>query len=148
MATADRPGWRTSSFSSNGQTCVEVDPGAAWRTSSFSNNGATCVEVDPGPERVRVRDTKDRGTGPVLVLDPAAWAALRAAATAPGPVSGLGVATDTRETVHAGVTHTTTWHVAAGAHELHFTDAERAAFAAGVHAGEFSFVAPLVAPPL
>lgn len=143
MATADRPGWRTSSFSNNGATCVEVDPGAAWRTSSFTNNGDSCVEVELGPESVRIRDTKDRGTGPILVLDPAAWAALRAAAgtLAPGRTGGLRVATDRRETVHAGVPRTTTWHVATGAHELHFTDAERAAFAAGVHAGEFSFVA-------
>lgn len=142
MATADRPGWRTSSFSTSNGQCVEVDPGAAWRTSSFSTDNGQCVEVDPGPGTVRVRDTKDRGHGPVLTIDPATWAALRRAALHGDPLDGpLVIATDSRETVHDGGPRTTTWHVTHDATTLHFTNAERVAFAQGVRAGEFSFVA-------
>ena len=44
-----------------------------WRKSSHSGNGGSdCVEVGGSPQRVLVRDTKDR-TGPVLRLTPAAW---------------------------------------------------------------------------
>lgn len=85
MATADRPGWRTSSFSDNGQSCVEVDPGADWRTSSFTDNGQSCVEVATGPAAVRVRDTKDNGTGPILTLGPAAWSAFKEGACTASP---------------------------------------------------------------
>ncbi len=56
--------WRTSSYSSNGGTCVEV----GWRTGS-DENGAEFA-----PDRVLVRDSKDR-TGPVLTVSAAAWRA-------------------------------------------------------------------------
>lgn len=142
MATADRPGWRTSSFTDNGQSCVEVDPGADWRTSSFTGNGESCIEVAPGPRSVRVRDTKDRCSGPVLTLGPAAWAAFRAAALSGEPLTGvLTIAVDTRTTEHAGTVRATSWHVTHDGTDLHFTEAERIAFARGVRAGEFSFVA-------
>lgn len=48
MTTNDRLEWRTSSYSSNGEHCVEVAPVAGWRdwrTSSYSSNGEHCVEV-------------------------------------------------------------------------------------------------------
>jgi hypothetical protein len=49
-----------------------VNPG--WRTSSYSNNGgATCVEAGHAPGAVLVRDTTQRGTGPVLRVTPADW---------------------------------------------------------------------------
>lgn len=121
MATADRPGWRTS---------------------SFSDNGASCVEVTPGPSTVRVRDTKDRGGGPVRTLDSAAWTAFRHAALHGGPATGpLTVVAQECTTHHADGPRTTTWHVAHDGRELHFTEAERVAFARGVTAGEFAFVA-------
>lgn len=49
----------------------------AWRTSSYSNgNGGQCVEVADLPDGGRaVRDTKDRGTGPVLLFTPTEWQA-------------------------------------------------------------------------
>ncbi len=62
--------WRTSSYSSNGAACVEV----GWRTSSYSNGAAACVEVAPAPDRVLVRDSKDRD-GPALTVPTAAWRA-------------------------------------------------------------------------
>jgi hypothetical protein len=47
---------------------------AAWRTSSRTNGAGNCVEVaflDDG--LVGLRDTKDKGQGPVLVFTPAEW---------------------------------------------------------------------------
>ena len=112
-----------------------------WRTSSFTSNGSACVEVAPGPRAVRVRDTKDRGLGPILLLDHAAWAQLRAAAVAgpAGAVGGLSIVHEARRTEHAGRTVTTAWHVSCGGRVVHYTESEWAAFAAGVRAGEFEF---------
>jgi len=110
-----------------------------WRTSSFSDNGGTCVEVAPGPRVVRVRDTKDRGLGPILLLDHATWAAFRAAAVArsAGVAGGVTIVHGERRTRHAGAQVVTTWHVEQAGRTLHYTDPEWAAFAAGVRAGEF-----------
>lgn len=47
---------------------------AVWRTSSLSNDRANCVEIaflDDGS--VGLRDSKDRGQGPVLLFTPAEW---------------------------------------------------------------------------
>src|SRR5215813_4396359 len=48
---------------------------AVWRKSSWSSFNGNCVEVGelPGGRMVGVRDTKDSGPGPVLVLSGAAW---------------------------------------------------------------------------
>jgi hypothetical protein len=87
------PGWRKSSYSSNGgSACVEVgvwrkssysNGGSAncvevgaWRKSSYSGNGGSaCVEVSDAETRVLVRDTTDRA-GAVLAVPAAAWRAL------------------------------------------------------------------------
>jgi hypothetical protein len=50
---------------------------ADWRKSSFSGDGNSCVEVaaarhDAGPA-IGVRDTKDHGRGPILEFSAAAW---------------------------------------------------------------------------
>jgi Domain of unknown function (DUF397) len=46
----------------------------AWRKSSYSGNGgANCVETGSVPGEVLIRDTKDRGLGPVLHVSPEAW---------------------------------------------------------------------------
>ncbi|GGS82872.1 DUF397 domain-containing protein [Streptomyces cinerochromogenes] len=43
-----------------------------WRTSSYTKSDS-CVEVaDSNPQRVMIRDTKDRGRG-VLGVRPATW---------------------------------------------------------------------------
>jgi len=62
--------WRTSSYSANGDACVEV----GWRTSSYSGNSGNCVEVAPAPNGVLVRDSKDPA-GPTLAVTTAQWQA-------------------------------------------------------------------------
>jgi hypothetical protein len=52
-ATAVNPGWRKSSYSSNG--------------------GAQCVEAGHVPGAVLVRDTTQRGRGPVLHVSAETW---------------------------------------------------------------------------
>jgi Domain of unknown function (DUF397) len=48
---------------------------AEWRTSTYSANGSTCVEVASNlPSIVAVRDSKDRG-GPGLAFSDQAWSA-------------------------------------------------------------------------
>lgn len=75
--------WRKSSHSSsNGGDCVEAgsavdtsDTAAPWRKSTHStSNGGECLETATIGAAVAVRDTKDKGHGPVLHFTPAAWA--------------------------------------------------------------------------
>lgn len=47
----------------------------SWQTTSYTSNGESCVEVAPTVEGVLVRDTKDHGTGPVLSFTRDEWAA-------------------------------------------------------------------------
>ena len=47
---------------------------AAWRKSIVSDSGG-CVEVARSGEHIGVRDTKDNGTGPVLVFNHKEWTA-------------------------------------------------------------------------
>jgi hypothetical protein len=67
-------GWRKSSYSNGGgANCVEVGS-LPWRKSSYSNGGeSNCVEAAYSPGAVLVRDTKDRGAGPVLRVSAEAW---------------------------------------------------------------------------
>ncbi|WP_183091293.1 DUF397 domain-containing protein [Streptomyces radicis] len=50
---------------------------SGWRTSSYSTaQGGECVEVRDGvPDAIPVRDTKQRGTGPVITIGHNAWRA-------------------------------------------------------------------------
>jgi hypothetical protein len=57
---------------------AEVSPG--WRKSSYSSNGgAQCVEAGRAPGAILVRDTTQHGRGPVLRVPPAAWRRLTTA---------------------------------------------------------------------
>lgn len=46
--------------------------GAAWRTSSYSAEGQSCVEVAPVGRGVAARDSKNP-TGPTLAFDTDQW---------------------------------------------------------------------------
>ncbi|HEY0697007.1 MAG TPA: DUF397 domain-containing protein [Micromonospora sp.] len=61
--------------------------GARWHKSTRSGtNQATCVEVaDNLAAAVYVRDTKDRGVGPVLAFERASWRAFVAGLSRTGP---------------------------------------------------------------
>ncbi|MGB9046615.1 MAG: DUF397 domain-containing protein [Pseudonocardiaceae bacterium] len=49
---------------------------AVWRKSTRSgDNGGQCVEVAFLDEVVGLRDSKDRGSGPVLIFAPGGWEA-------------------------------------------------------------------------
>ncbi|HEX4833958.1 MAG TPA: DUF397 domain-containing protein [Trebonia sp.] len=50
---------------------MELDP--RWRKSSYSANGNNCVEAGSTPGSVLIRDTKDDGHGPILKASPADW---------------------------------------------------------------------------
>lgn len=63
--------WRKSTFSSNGEACVEV----AWRKSSFSASNGGCVEVAWPEPAVAVRDSKNT-SGPTLAFPRPHWHAL------------------------------------------------------------------------
>ena len=70
-----RAPWRKSTFSGNGNDCVEV---AAWRKASYSGNGGEYVEAGVAESgRVLVRDTTNREGG-TLGFPAAAWRAFAA----------------------------------------------------------------------
>lgn len=106
-----------------------IDQG--WRTSSFSSNGASCVEVLEADGATYLRDTKEHGEGAVLHLDGPAWAAFldevaRDAPSANGAVDVVAGEDDDRLVREH----------ASGA-VLRFRDDEWVAFRRGVLAGEF-----------
>jgi uncharacterized protein YcsI (UPF0317 family) len=54
---------------------------ASWRKSTFSNLNGNCVEIGwLLPDRIGIRDTKDNGTGPILIFTGAEWDAFIAGA--------------------------------------------------------------------
>jgi ABC-type amino acid transport substrate-binding protein len=56
---------------------------ASWLKSGFSQLNGSCVEIGRLlPDRIGVRDTKDNGTGPMLVFTAAEWDAFIAGAKA------------------------------------------------------------------
>ncbi len=64
---------------------------ATWHTSSYSRQAQTCVEVATnlrGSVGVLVRDTKDLGLGPVVVVGAAGWVAFTRAVRGGGLVGG------------------------------------------------------------
>ena len=61
-----------------------MNPG--WRKSSYSSNGGVdCVEAAHAPGVVLVRDTTQHGTGPVLRVTPTDWRRLTACLGATRP---------------------------------------------------------------
>lgn len=56
-----------------------MEPGKWFKSTRSGNNGA-CVEVARLDDTIGVRDTKDRGAGPILRFTPAEWEAFIAGA--------------------------------------------------------------------
>jgi hypothetical protein len=78
MTNEDFTGWRKASYSEANANCVQV----GWRTSRYSAPNGDCVQVAAAKRVVGVRDTKERGRGPVLEFPAAAWLAFIATAKA------------------------------------------------------------------
>ena len=77
-----------------------------WRKSSYSGGEGNCVEIADHPNRVFVRDTKDR-TGPTLRFTPHAWRVFadqvkRSLASDPQIKGGRSRTRVTRKVVRAG----------------------------------------------
>ncbi len=72
-------GWRKSTYSNSGESCVEVATATTWHKSTHSNSSESCVEVAAADLTVGVRDSKQHGHGPVLEFNPNAWKAFLAA---------------------------------------------------------------------
>lgn len=125
--------WRTSSYSENGANCVEV--AVNWQTSSYSSQGTNCVEVASASVGVLLRDTKDKGAGPVIAFTPEEWTAFLTEAT-----TGVPSANGAAEVIHTD--DGTQVHGVATGVRLRFTPSEWAAFRAGVRDGEFDLLAP------
>jgi len=71
---------RTAYYRSRAVTSADVSR-ASWRKSTFSNLNGNCVEIGQLlPDRIGVRDTKDNGSGPVLVFTESEWSAFIAGA--------------------------------------------------------------------
>ncbi len=68
-SSAAQAQWVKSSLSFSNGNCAEV---AAWRKATRRQTGE-CAEVGQGAAVVAVRDSKDRGKGPVLVFPADSW---------------------------------------------------------------------------
>ena len=103
---------------------------AGWRTSTRSNNGANCVEVNFTTTGMLMRDTKDRGTGPVIDFTADQWARF-----VHEVLDGLPSANGAVTVSHRG-TVTEVRSLATG-RTLRYTPSEWAAFLGGARDGEF-----------
>lgn len=102
-----------------------------WRTSSFSSNGASCVEVLEADGATYVRDTKERGEGAVLALDGSAWTAFLDEVAREAPSANGAVEVTATDDGGRAVREASSGAV------LRFREDEWTAFRAGVLAGEF-----------
>ncbi|MGH8937837.1 MAG: DUF397 domain-containing protein [Actinomycetes bacterium] len=104
---------------------------AGWRTSTRSNNGGSCVEVDFTAAGVHMRDSKAHGTGPIIGFTPSQWAAFLHES-----VRGLASANGAVTVTHLDGTQV---QCTADGATLNFTPGEWAAFVAGARDGEFDY---------
>lgn len=115
-----------------------ISPIGAWFKSSRSNpNGNQCVEVCFGADLVYIRDSKDRGAGPVLSVPAGDWAmfldevAGRAHAGSDAVIK-IVIGADGGASLHARSNPETA---------LSYTPGEWSAFVAGVRNAEFDLPA-------
>ncbi|WP_158843596.1 DUF397 domain-containing protein [Saccharothrix deserti] len=103
-----------------------------WFKSSFSATTGECVEVRFVGDLVQVRDTKDRGRGPVISLDADQWDAFVRRLASGEPIDPDG-ALAVERTPNGAVTLQTHNDDTS----LRYTRAEWEMFMRGVRAGEF-----------
>ncbi|MGI8305576.1 DUF397 domain-containing protein [Saccharopolyspora hattusasensis] len=108
-------------------------PTTSWFKSSFSNPSQNCVEIRFADGLVHVRDSKDRGEGPVISAPGNAWSTLLAEVAGRLPVGTSG----TIRIVHRTDGGADLQSLPARSLTLSYTAAEWDAFVAGVRAGEF-----------
>jgi hypothetical protein len=64
----------------------QLDP--RWRKSTYSGNGGeACIEAGTLPGRILVRDTTQRGNGPVMSVSTQSWRRFTAGIRANAPIS-------------------------------------------------------------
>jgi hypothetical protein len=110
-----------------------------WRTSTYSSNGTNCVEVNPSASGISIRHSKNP-TGPVITFTPEQWSQWLTELTSGSTSTSNGAVVVTLLTDGC-------WQVAAVALDtsLNFTAGEVAAFLLGVRDGEFNFALAPVA---
>jgi Domain of unknown function (DUF397) len=111
-------------------------PRQGWFKSSYSNGSGACVEVKLDPDRVMIRDSKDRGHGPIITVTPTQWRIFIDELTGQAPATPDGALT---ATVSRGGTVQL-----ADAHDkvLTFTPREWISFHAGARANQFDHLGP------
>jgi Domain of unknown function (DUF397) len=73
------PEWLRLSYYQRHGICAEDVARAAWQKSSRSGYNGSCFEIARlRTDRIGVRDTKDKGSGPVLVFNQNEWNAFLA----------------------------------------------------------------------
>ncbi|WP_338600421.1 DUF397 domain-containing protein [Saccharopolyspora sp. SCSIO 74807] len=120
--------------SNNASTARRDSPIGVWFKSSRSNpNGNQCVEVCFGTDLVHIRDSKDRGAGPVLSVPAGHWTRFLDEVVGRVPansnaVINIVIGTDGRADLHARTSPGKT---------LSYTPGEWSAFVEGVRNAEF-----------
>jgi hypothetical protein len=103
-----------------------------WRTSTRSSNGTDCVEVNLAAHGVAMRDSKAKGTGPVIHFTVEEWTTFirETVDGLPNDNGAVTVNTQAGATCVRAVTSGVT---------LRFTPGEWTAFLAGARDGEFDY---------
>lgn len=107
-----------------------------WTKATRSDTASGCVEVKLDADGYHLRDTKDRGRGPVLTLAEPRWRALAAALLAAGPVDLPGLSVERRPDGSMTIGQP-------GRAPLGYTPFEVECFLDGLRRGEFEPLAAL-----
>lgn len=133
MTGTDHLEWRTSTYSGDGEACVEVAPTTGWRTTAHSGAGENCVEVSPTTHSVYVRHSKHPDDG-TIVFPLEAWMTFISEAREGYPAANgvVAVSQSGTDTLVASLSTDVT---------LRFDEGEWTAFISGVKDREFDFAA-------
>ncbi|NKQ55613.1 DUF397 domain-containing protein [Amycolatopsis sp. K13G38] len=109
-----------------------LSPATGWFKSSFSNPSQDCVEVKLEGDVVRLRDSKDQGTGPVITVPAQHWPGFIAEAL------GRDEAGSNRAVrIHPAADGSVRLYALDCDVTLGYTSSEWEAFVAGAQAGQF-----------